>query len=51
MVLEELGLRVERNSSMFRFVDHRGQERRFDIARGGPAEKVFLKLLFPLGTK
>ena len=31
--------------------DGDGRERRFDFARGGPAEKLFLKLLFPLDDK
>lgn len=51
MVLEELGFQVERGDNAFRVVDAGGRERRFDFARGGPAEKVFLKLLFPLDSK
>lgn len=51
MVLEELGFQIERSERSFHVLDRVGQERRFDFARGGPAEKVFLKLLFPLDAK
>lgn len=51
LALEELGFRVERGAQVFRVLDGTGRERQFDFARGGPAEKVFLKLLFPLDTK
>ncbi len=47
-VLEELGFRVERGEASFRVTDREGRQRRFDFARGGPAEKLFLKLMFPL---
>ena len=39
---------MERSDHAFHALDSEGNERRFGIARGGPAEKVFLKLLFPL---
>lgn len=51
MVLEELGFQVERSERSFHILDRAGRGRRFDFARGGPAEKVFLKLLFPLDAK
>ena len=50
-VLEDLGFRVERGKASFRVTDREGRQRRFDFARGGPAEKLFLKLLFPLDNK
>lgn len=50
-VLEDLGFQVERGPASFRVLDGGGRERRFDFAQGGPAEKLFLKLLFPLDTK
>lgn len=49
--MEELGFRVERTPCSFRVTDQEGRERRFDFSRGGPAERVFLKLLFPLDEK
>lgn len=49
--LEELDFRVERGTRTFRVLDGEGRERHFDFVRGGPAEKVFLKLLFPLDAK
>ncbi|MBU5625469.1 hypothetical protein KQI82_00785 [Oscillibacter sp. MSJ-2] len=51
MVLENLGFRVERSVANFHITDSRGRERRFDLIRGGPAEKLFLKLIFPIDTK
>lgn len=51
MALEELGFRVERSDCSFRVIGPEGRERRFDFARGDPAEKIFLKLLFPLNIK
>lgn len=51
MVLEELHYQVERTETHFRVLDPQGRERRFDIVRGGPAEKMFLKLLFPMDNK
>ena len=51
MVLEEQGFQVERRESCFQLADRQGRERRFDFARGGPAEKLFLKLLFPVDGK
>lgn len=51
MALDSLGFQVIRNSITFQVFDGDGRERRFDFARGGPAEKLFLKLLFPLDDK
>lgn len=51
MVLEKLRFHVERGERSYRLIDASGQERRFDFIRGGPAEKVFLKLLFPVDGK
>lgn len=51
MVLEKLGFQVERSKNSYRLVDGAGQERRFDFARGGSAEKLFLKLLFPVDAR
>lgn len=51
LVLEELSFRVQRDKASFRLLDGKGRERRFDFAQGGPAEKLFLKLLFPIDTK
>ena len=50
-VLEDLDFRVERGAASFRVTDREGRQRRFDFARGGPAEKLFLKLLFPLDNR
>lgn len=51
MVLENLGFRVDRSAASFRITDPQGRGQRFDLVRGGPAEKLFLKLMFPLDTK
>lgn len=51
MVLEKLGFQVERSKNSYRLMDGTGQERRFDFARGGSAEKLFLKLLFPVDAR
>lgn len=51
IVLEELDFQVERAERFFRMTGPDGRERRFDFARGGPAEKLFLKTLFPTDTK
>ena len=51
VVLEDLGFRLERDDARFQVLDGAGEVRRFDFAKGGAAEKLFLKLLFPLNTK
>nr|WP_325297402.1 hypothetical protein [uncultured Dysosmobacter sp.] len=51
MVLEKLCFHVERGERSYRLADGSGRERRFDFIQGGPAEKVFLKLLFPVDDK
>ena len=51
MVLESEAFTVQRSLTSFRVTDRQGGARLFDFARGGPAEKVFLKLLFPLDTR
>ncbi len=50
-VLDDLGFQIERGPAHFQVLDRDGRERRFDFTNGGPAEKLFLKLLFPLDTK
>ena len=50
-VLEDLGFRLERDELRFQVLDGKGEVRRFDFDRGGPAEKLFLKILFPIDTK
>lgn len=50
-VLDELGFSIRRQQSDFCVVDGAGNVRRFDLIRGGPAEKIFLKILFPLDAK
>lgn len=51
MVLEKLRFQVERTERNYRVLDGSGQERRFDFTRGGCAEKLFLKLLFPVDSR
>lgn len=51
MVLEKLRFHVEQGERSYRLIDGSGRERRFDFIQGGPAEKVFLKLLFPVDDK
>lgn len=51
MVLEKLCFHVEHRAHSYRLIDGSGRERRFDFIQGGPAEKVFLKLLFPVDDK
>lgn len=51
MVLEKLRFRVEYGERSYKLIDSLGRERRFDFIQGGPAEKVFLKLLFPVDDK
>ena len=49
--LAQLGFHMEQRQNTFRLLDREGREQRFDFARGGPAEKLALKLLFPLDDK
>ena len=51
MVLERLRFQVERTEHNYRVLDGSGQECHFDFTRGGCAEKVFLKLLFPVDLR
>ena len=51
MVLDELGYQIERGDASFRLLDAAGTEKRFDFAKGGPAEKLLLKCFFPLDAK
>ena len=51
MVLEKLRFQVQRGQNHFRLTDASGQELRFDFTRGGAAEKLFLKLLFPVDAR
>ena len=51
MVLERLRFQVERTEHNYRVLDGSGQECHFDFTRGGCAEKVFLKLLFPVDSR
>ena len=51
MVLEKLRFQVERTEHSYRVLDGSGQECHFDFTRGGCAEKVFLKLLFPVDSR
>lgn len=48
LVLEKLRFQVQRGQNRFRLTDASGQELRFDFTWGGAAEKLFLKLLFPV---
>ncbi len=48
MILEKLSFRLEHTENSYRLMDNTGRERRFDFEKGGAAEKVFLKLLFPV---
>ena len=49
-VMEKLQFQVERSES-YRLLDFTGRERCFDFIKGGAAEKVFLKLLFPVDLR
>ena len=51
MVLERLRFQAERTEHSYRVLDGSGQECHFDFTRGGCAEKVFLKLLFPVDLR
>lgn len=51
MVLESEAFGVQRRLTHFQVTDRQGGARLFDFTRGGPAEKVFLKLLFPLDAR
>ena len=51
LVLQELGFTVERQERQFWVLDGGQRRVQFDFLDGGPAEKVFLKLLFPLDNK
>ena len=50
-VMEKLQFQVERSENSYRLLDFTGRERCFDFIKGGAAEKVFLKLLFPVDLR
>lgn len=50
-VLTDLHFVVERQERRFTVTDSTGTQRWFDFLKGGPADKLFLKLLFPLTTR
>lgn len=50
-VLEDLNFQIERQERHFTVTDGSGKVRWFDFLKGGPAEKLFLKLLFPLNIR
>ncbi|RGX55458.1 hypothetical protein DWV16_08220 [Anaerotruncus sp. AF02-27] len=48
-VLEELGITViNRQDERFEVTGRKGRQMRFDFTHGSPAEKMFLKILFPV---
>ena len=50
-VLEELNFHVSHEEGLFQVTDETGNRRQFDLIHGGPAEKMFLKLLFPVDRR
>ena len=50
-VMEKLQFQVERSENSYHLLDFTGRERCFDFIKGGAAEKVFLKLLFPVDLR
>lgn len=50
-VLEELGFSILNEDGRFLVEDGRARRRKFDYAGGSPAEKMFLKILFPIGRE
>ena len=48
LTLEALGFAVVNGAGRFTVTGPDGSARSFDLIRGGPAEKLFLKILFPL---
>ena len=51
LTLEALGFAVVNGSFRFTVTGPDGSARSFDLIRGGPAEKLFLKILFPLDKR
>ena len=51
MVLKKLAFHLEHTENSYRLIDNTGRERRFDFEKGCSAEKVFLKLLFPVDNR
>ena len=49
--LKALGFHVRQQAACFEVTDTKNNPRRFDLIQGGPAEKVLLKLLFPLDAR
>ena len=47
-VLDELEFQIINQPGQFYILDPSGKQITFDFIRGGPAEKVFLKILFPV---
>ena len=48
MALDELGISVESQEEDFKVLDKDGKRLRMDYGRGSEAEKLFLKILFPV---
>ncbi|MCR1840436.1 hypothetical protein [Murimonas intestini] len=48
MALDELGISVESQEDDFKVLDKDGKRLRMDYGRGSEAEKLFLKILFPV---
>ena len=51
LTLEALGFAVVNGAGRFTVTGPDGSARSFDLIRGGPAEKLFLKILFPLDNR
>ena len=51
LTLEALGFAVVNGAGRFTVTGPDGSARSFDLIRGGPAEKLFLKILFPLDKR
>lgn len=51
LTLEALGFAVVNRAGRFTVTGPDGSARSFDLIRGGPAEKLFLKILFPLDKR
>ena len=47
-VLDELEFQIINQPGQFYILDPSGKQITFDFIRGGPADKVFLKILFPV---
>ena len=49
--VDSLGFAVVNGAGRFTVTGPDGSARSFDLIRGGPAEKLFLKILFPLDKR